>query len=158
MPKSSAPSTLDRRLAFAEAHRPRLDPASNGSGVVPNFRTPPPPPAPVLTEREALTARIHDARATALAAFHPDPERRPQLMLVGHNELAQINADLEAVRMINATLSHHHRSAVFAAWPSPVFRPAALYAWRDMFNALDLAARLLSGAQAREQTWFYKHG
>ena len=141
-----------------DRHRPRLSASTDASGVVPNFRAAPPPPAPVPTEREALVARIDTALATALAAFHPDPERRPQLMLVGHNELAQINADLEAVRAINATLSHHHRSAVFAAWPSPVFRPAALYAWRDMFNALDLAARLLSAAAAREQTWFYKHG
>ena len=141
-----------------DRHRPRLELSRHGTGVVPFFRAPPPPPVPEPTAREALTARIGEARATALAACHPDRDRRPQLMLVGHNELTVINADLETVRALNATLPHHYRHPAFAAWETPVFRPAVLHSWRDMFRALDAASSVLAAAAAYEQTWIYAHG
>jgi hypothetical protein len=153
----SFPHPSNARLASVDRHRPRLSASTDATGVVPYFRAAPPPPAPVPTEREALVARIDAALATARAAFHSDRRQRPQLMLVGHNELAQINADLEAVRALNATLSHQSRSREFAGWPSPVFRQTRLHAWRDLLHALELASRILSAAEAHEKTWFYSH-
>lgn len=105
-------------------------------------------------DRNALRARLDAARADSLAAFRAPP----QVRLVAHGELVAINADLAAVRAINAGLPHHYRSARVAAWPVPVFCASVIHAWRDLYGALAAADLVLGAAEAHAGTWFARHG
>lgn len=145
-----------------DRHRPRLAYAHDGTGPVPLFSPLPEPadghpaparPQPDANPNAALRTRIEAARRESLAAFR----QRPQMLAVGHSELNQINADLKAVRAVNAALPHQQQSLKLAAWPSPVFRHA-LYSWRDLFDALDAAQRVLSADAAHRASWLFAHG
>ena len=142
------------------SQRPRLEPAHDGTGPVPNFlprgAVAAPVETPSLSDRDALRVRLDAARATALAACRLHAEE-PQLRLVAHRELVAINADLEAVRLINAALPHHYRSDRVAAWPSPVFRESVIHSWRDLHAALAAASLVLSAAEAHDNSWFARH-
>jgi hypothetical protein len=101
------------------------------------------------TPHEALRARLDAARREALAAFR----QRPQVTLVGRNELDAINADLDEVQRLNAALPHNMRSDWARGWPTPVFKPTAIHAWRDLYAALATADRVLSAVRADAMTW-----
>jgi hypothetical protein len=147
--------------AAVERARPRLESAEDGYGVVPNYRprgTPPDAPRaePVEGPLAQLRARLAAARATALAAFRPWPHfpDGARITLVTRGELDAINADLEAVRVLNATLGHQQRSERMARWPSPVFRPTVLHSWRDLHDALAIADAVLAAAERNASSWF----
>ena len=143
--------------AFHLTHRPRLEPAHDGTGPVPNFLPRGARPAPVealaLSERDLLRARLDAARQESLAAFRAPP----QVRFVARNEIVAINADLASVVAINAALPHHYRSDRVAAWPSPVFRESVIHSWRDLHGALAAASLVLAAAEAHDNSWFARH-
>lgn len=151
------------------SHRPRLEPAHDGTGPVPYFLPRPPEPVdpePVegveghpslmVSSSNHLRARLDTAFATARAACRLHAEE-PQLRVVARRELVAINADLAAVVAINAALPHHYRGARVATWPTPLFREQVLHSWRDLHGALAAAALVLGAAEAHDNTWFARH-
>jgi hypothetical protein len=107
---------------------------------------PEPPHAELVVASKDLVALHARLRATLLncCAYTRDPWGK--FGLVPHNELLALNADLEAVRRINAGLRHPNRSAQIPAWPVPVFRTNVLMGPRDLVSVLETATHVLSGA------------
>ena len=101
--------------------------------------TPAPPPDPdLLTLHTRLRTLLLDCYAHLRAPW--------RFSVVGRNEIDALNADLEAVRRLNAGLRHPLRSPAIARWPVPVLPPRILHARGDLIGVLQTATHLTSTA------------
>ena len=107
--------------------------------------TPAPPPDPHPEPVEGLLA-LHTRLRTLLLECYAHLRAPWQFSVVGRNEIDALNADLEAVRRINAGLRHPLRSPAVARWPVPVFPPRILHAKGDLVSVLQTATHLTATA------------
>jgi hypothetical protein len=99
----------------------------------------------ILSSSKDLLA-LHTRLRTLLLDCYAHVRAPWQFSVVGRNEIDALNADLEAVRRINAGLRHPHRSPAIARWPVPVFPPRILHAKGDLISVLQSATHLTSTA------------
>lgn len=129
--------------------------ATPPAGLVPLFPTPsiypePPPadaPPPDAAERAALKAVLGDLRLQC----HRLGRRRRELafQIVGHNEIAALNALLLRVAAHNARLRPYHRSGCVSGWGAQPVPMGRLLAPADLIADLDAALSVLAQAEAR---------
>lgn len=108
------------------------------------------PPLPPQSELDEIEARLSATRENIWAML-----RAPigtYLMVVGHNELAALNADLGVVRALNAAIHPHYQSRRVAAWPDPVLPMHVLLAPRNLLPALGDALHTFAVHHQRVKT------
>jgi hypothetical protein len=122
---------------------------------VPSFPVPaipPGPPAPDAPPPDAAErAQLKSQLGDLLRQCHRLARRKHELpfQLVGHNEIAALNALLMRVAAFNATLLPHHRSPRVSGWGVPPVPLGRLLSPADLIADLDAALAVLAQAGAR---------
>ena len=104
-------------------------------------------PLPDAAERAALHAALAALKRQTLLLVRGRHER--SLQLVGHNEIAALNAQLRRVARLNLALRDYRRSSRVAGWPDPPLPTNCLMSPADLLPALEVALDVLAVAGAR---------
>ena len=91
---------------------------------------------------DALATELRDLRLDCLRLARR--ARDLPFTILGHNEIAAINARLETVRAVNLTLRAWHRSSAVAAWPTPPIPTTMLLCPADIIDCLGDALGVLA--------------
>ena len=130
-------------------HLDALQPFAPYDATVTLFGTITPAEAAATGEIDLSPARL-DALATELHAVRLEclqlARRRHELAfaIVGHNEIAALNARLRTVQALNLTRRDYHRVSRVTAWPTPPIPAAMLMSPADLIPYLDAALSVLS--------------
>ena len=100
---------------------------------------------------DALQSELHDIRLDCLQL-----ERRSRefaFLVVGHNEVAALNARLATVVALNGMQRPYHQSSVVAAWPDPPIPARMLLSPVDLIAYLSAALAVLGTVRAWEAAY-----
>ena len=111
---------------------PEADPAAAGAGRS-------------LADLDQLHTVLHDLRLDCLRLAR----RRHELAftIVGHNEIAALNARLVTVQALNLLQRPYHRSSSVTAWPAPPLPTNVLMSPADLIPYLTDALAVLGARQ-----------
>ena len=114
----------------------------------------PPPPAGRDLSPAALAALAAELSTLRLDCLKRERRSRDfAFLVVGHNEVAALNARLATVVALNRTQRPYHQSSIVAAWPDPPVPARMLLSPVDLLPYLSAALAVLGTAR----TWEAAH-